>query len=181
MKFSSQLAILCLATGAYSRAVVEERDLQTVTGVLTQVQTGIDSLDSVVNAFNGDPAPLQSKSGQLVSIINAGITTVQASTLLTASETVALYNPVNELKAHAQALSDDLKGQRPAIQTARLCDVTRQQISDINSASQALITAIVDRVPPAGKSLAQMLADGITQVLNGAQANFAPGQCTNAA
>ena len=181
MKFSSQLYVLCLATGAYGRAVVEERDLQTVTGALTQVQTGIDGLDSVVNAFNGDPAPVQSQSSQLVSTINAGTTAVQGSTPLTVADTIALFGPVGVLKTHAQTLSDDLTSQRPAIQAAKLCDVTRQQISDINTASQALISAIVAKVPDAGKPIAQSQADGITQVLNGAQANFAAGQCTNAA
>ncbi|GJN72517.1 hydrophobic surface binding protein A domain-containing protein [Purpureocillium lilacinum] len=180
MKFLSQAAVLLLATGVYSRAV-EQRDLATVTGVLTQVQTGIDTLDAAVKAFNGDPAPVKDKSDALVATINTGTTTVQGSTPLTVQDTIALFNPVNELKAHAQTLSDDLLARRADVAAAKQCDVTRNQIGQINTASQGLITAIVDKVPPEGKAIAQQQAQGIIDVLTEAQANFASDKCQNAA
>ncbi|POR32974.1 Hydrophobic surface binding protein A [Tolypocladium paradoxum] len=180
MKFSSQLALVCLATGAYSRTVIE-RDLKVVTGVLSQVQTGIDNLDTVVKAFNDNPAPLTSASSKLVSTIKSGTTTIKGSSNLGLFEALALLQPVQDLQAHSKTLSDDLKAKRPAIQTAKQCDVTRQHISDIITASQALIDAVVSKVPKLAQGIAADQAAGISKVLNKAAADFAPGSCTNAA
>ncbi|KYK54408.1 hypothetical protein DCS_06366 [Drechmeria coniospora] len=178
----SQVAILCLATGAYASAAVEERDVSTVVGILTQVQNGIDSLDASIKVFTSNSVPtVKAKSVSLVATIKAGISTVKGSSALTLYDTIALFNPVNELKAHAQTLANDLKAKRSALRAANQCDETRQQIADIKGASQALITAIVAKVPADGKAVAQSQANGITDVLSQAQANFSGSQCQNPA
>ncbi|KAJ6443330.1 60S ribosomal protein L19 [Purpureocillium lavendulum] len=128
MKFPSQAAVFLLATGAHSRAITQ-RDLATVTGVLTLVQHGIDALGTTVKTFNSDPAPIKAKSDALVTTINTGTTI----------------------------------------------------IGHINTASQNLVTAIIDKVPPEGKAIMQQLARGIANVLAEAQVDFAPNKCQNAA
>ncbi|CEJ92834.1 hypothetical protein VHEMI08464 [[Torrubiella] hemipterigena] len=179
MKFAPQALVVALAASAQA-AVIEVRDLATVRGVIAQVQTGTDNLDAVAKAFNGDTAPVISSSNALITTINNGKTTVQGSSNLSYGDTISLISNVQELKKHAQTLSDDFKASRDKVQQAKACDITRTQIGSIKTAAQALIAAIVSKVPDNAKSIANDQASQITAVLQEAENNFSTTNCVNA-
>ena len=190
MKFTSQLAIAALAVGASAHAVDSPskvvravpnvvRQIATVTGVLDQVGSGIQSLDSAVKGFSGSGGPLTSAANALTSTINQGTSTVSGSQDLSLTDALGLQAPVQALTAKAQTLTNDLLSKRSALEAAGLCETTRSEISDINTASQALIKATVAKVPKAAQAIAQALAAGLTKVLGEAQSDFSTANCVD--
>ncbi|KAH7175221.1 cell wall protein [Dactylonectria macrodidyma] len=156
-----------------------ERDLATVTEVLSDVSSGIESLDSAVQSFSGDAGPVQDAAESLVSTINNGKSQVDDSDNLTLGDALGLQDPVQALTEKAQTLTNDLKAQKSAIEAAGLCSTTRSQISSINDASQGLIDSIISKVPEAAQSIAKELASGLTDVLNDAQDAFSESNCVD--
>ncbi|PNY24097.1 Uncharacterized protein TCAP_05964 [Tolypocladium capitatum] len=171
MKFSA-VTLACLASGVYA-------DLPTIVGVVTTAGQDIQAIDQTVNSFSGDPKAFGAASAQLISDLNAGKAKVDASTALTLSDTLGLQQPVTDLQAKGQTLADDLHKQKPAIQKAGLCAVVAKQLGDINSASQALISSVVAKVPSDAQAIATSLASGLTTVLNKAQDDFSTTNCVN--
>ncbi|KAF4456628.1 cell wall protein [Fusarium austroafricanum] len=161
------------------RPSLVQRDLATVTGVLNDVGSGIDGLDSAVKAFKGNSDPVVDAAEKLVSVINAGKTKVDKSDDLSLSDALGLQDPVKDLTKKAETLTDDLKAKRPQIQEAGLCGTTRTQISDINTASKKLIASVVSKVPKAAQGIAENLASGLTDVLNEAQDAFSEKNCVD--
>ncbi|POR33539.1 Cell wall mannoprotein 1 [Tolypocladium paradoxum] len=183
MKFSA-VTLACLATGVYSRVAdppvrVLERDLATVTGVIGTAGQDIDAVAKAINAFSGDSKPVEAAAAQLISNLGAGKAKVDGSSQLTLADALGLQQPVKDLEAKGQTLADDLHKAKPIIEKAGLCDVTRKQVNDINTASQALISAVVSKVPTDAQAIAKALADGLIQILNKAQDDFSTANCKN--
>jgi len=171
MKFSGAV-VLAAAAGTYAQ-------LPVVQGVLDKVGSGIDALDSAAKGFNGDVAAVKSKADALVAAIKSGKTTIDGSSDLTLNDALGLTTPVQALTKKGQALADDFKAKRSDVEKAGACDTVRSELSDINTNSQALIKSVVSKVPTAAQSIAQQLADGLTQVLNQAQTDFSEANCKN--
>ena len=169
-----------LATLGTASALAVPRDLKAVQGALTTVQNDIDGLDSAVKSFNGNADPVVQASDKLIATIKKSDGDVGASGNLDLSGALGLTSSVSTLKNHAQTLANDLTSRKDAIQQAGQCDLTRQKITDINSASQDLISTVVSKVPAAAKGIAQKMAGGITDVLSKAQDSFSPENCRNA-
>lgn len=181
MKYS--LTVAALAAGAYATnlpRVVLERDLATIQGVIGDVSTKLTALNDAAQSFSGDAGALTSASSDLSSTIKSGTSTVQGTDALTLTDAVSLQSTVQGLQSNAQTLVTNLAGKKSAIEQAGLCDTVLQQSQGLSTDSQALIDAVVSKVPQEAQSIAQNLVAGFTSTLQQNQANFAQGNCTNA-
>lgn len=181
MKYSLTLA--ALAAGVYATnlpRVVLERDLATIQGVIGDVSTKLTALNDAAQSFSGDAGALTQASSDLSSTIQSGTSTVQGTDALTLTDAVSLQSTVQGLQSNAQTLVDNLSSKKSAIEQAGLCDTVLQQSNGLSTDSQALIDAVVGKVPQEAQSIAQNLVAGFTSTLQQNQANFAQGNCTNA-
>ncbi|KAJ0114867.1 cell wall protein [Diaporthe amygdali] len=181
MKYSFTVA--ALAAGAYATnlpRVILERDLATIQGVIGDVSTKLQALNTAAQSFSGDASALTSASSDLSSTIKSGTSTVQGTDALTLTDAVSLQSTVQGLQGNAQTLVDNLSSKKSAIEQAGLCDTVLQQSQGLSTDSQALIDAVVSKVPQEAQSIAQNLVAGFTATLQQNQANFAQGNCTNA-
>lgn len=181
MKYSFTVA--ALAAGVYATnlpRVVLERDLATIQGVIGDVSTKLTALNDAAQSFSGDAGALTSASSDLSSTIQSGTSTVQGTDALTLTDAVSLQSTVQGLQSNAQTLVDNLASKKSAIEQAGLCDTVLQQSQGLSTDSQALIDAVVGKVPQEAQSIAQNLVAGFTATLQQNQANFAQGNCTNA-
>lgn len=181
MKYSLTLA--AMAAGACATnlpRVVLERDLATIQGVIGDVSTKLTALNDAAQSFSGDAGALTSASSDLSSTIKSGTSTVQGTDQLTLTDAVSLQSTVQGLQSNAQTLVTNLAGKKSAIEQAGLCDTVLQQSQGLSTDSQALIDAVVSKVPQEAQSIAQNLVAGFTATLQQNQANFAQGNCTNA-
>ncbi|KAL1845807.1 hypothetical protein Daus18300_014436 [Diaporthe australafricana] len=181
MKYSFTIA--ALAAGVYATnlpRVILERDLATINGVIGDVSTKLTALNDAAQSFSGDAGALTSASTDLSSTIKTGTSTVQGTDALTLTDAVSLQSTVQGLQTNAQTLVDNLSSKKSAIEQAGLCDTILQQSEGLSTDSQALIDAVVGKVPQEAQSIAQNLVAGFTATLQQNQANFAQGNCTNA-
>lgn len=181
MKYSFTVA--ALAAGVYATnlpRVVLERDLATIQGVIGDVSTKLTALNDAAQSFSGDASALTSASSDLSSTIKSGTSTVQGTDALTLTDAVSLQSTVQGLQSNAQTLVTNLASKKSAIEQAGLCDTVLQQSQGLSTDSQALIDAVVSKVPQEAQSIAQNLVAGFTSTLQQNQANFAQGNCTNA-
>lgn len=181
MKYSFTVA--ALAAGACATnlpRVILERDLATIQGVIGDVSTKLQALNTAAQGFSGDATALTSASSDLSSTIKSGTSTVQGTDALTLTDAVSLQSTVQGLQGNAQTLVDNLSSKKSAIEQAGLCDTVLQQSQGLSTDSQALIDAVVSKVPQEAQSIAQNLVAGFTATLQQNQANFAQGNCTNA-
>lgn len=177
MKFS--LALACLAAEAIAYQPLAVRDISTITGVLNNVKTSLQNLDSAVKSATDDPAPLLKASNALLDTLKSGKTKVDGTSDLSLTDAVSLTQPVQDLTKLGQTLADDLKGIRTKVEKLGECDVVRTQISSINSGSQALIKSVVSKVPEEARDIANQLSAGLTKVLEQSQADFSEANCKN--
>ncbi|KAH8775294.1 hydrophobic surface binding protein A-domain-containing protein [Diaporthe sp. PMI_573] len=181
MKYS--LTLVALAAGVHATnlpRVVLERDLATIQGVIGDVSTKLTALNSAAQSFSGDASALTSASSDLSSTIKSGTSTVQATGQLTLTDAVSLQSTVGTLQTNAQTLVDNLASKKSAIEQAGLCTIILTQSQGLSTDSQALIDAVVSKVPQEAQSIAQGLVAGFTSTLQQNQANFAQANCTNA-
>jgi hypothetical protein len=172
MKFSISLATAVLATSAYAQ-------IDVVQGVLDDVKSGIGSVGTAVQGFNGESGPLIDASEALVGTLTDGKTTVDGSSDLSLEDALGLQDPVKDLTTAAQSLVDELKAKKSAIAEGGFCDETREQITNINTASNSLIDAVVAKVPSAAQPIAEGLVADLKSVLQEAQDEFSEANCQN--
>ncbi|POS76782.1 cell wall protein [Diaporthe helianthi] len=181
MKYALTLA--ALVAGVYATnlpIVILERDLATIQGVISDVSTKLTALNDAAQSFSGDAGALTQASSDLSSTIQSGTSTVQGTDTLTLTDAVSLQSTVQGLQSNAQTLVDNLASKKSAIEQAGICDTVLKQSQGLSTDSQALIDAVVGKVPQEAQSIAQNLVSGFTATLEQNQANFAQGNCTNA-
>ncbi|KAG5984183.1 hypothetical protein E4U55_005796 [Claviceps digitariae] len=181
MKFSAVL--VCLASQAMARRslTLAERDSSTISGVLQNVQSDIQNLDSAVKAGVTDPEPLLKASNALVKTLRDSKAKVDSSSDLTLTDAVKLTQPVQDMAKTSQDLVDNLKAMRGAIEKLGYCDAVRTQTASINDGSQALIKSVVSKVPQEAQDIASQLSAGLVKILNQAQDDFSETNCKNSA
>lgn len=179
MHFSASVTVIAAALSGVHGLVVQ-RDASVILGVLKNVQTDVEGLDSAVKAWTNDPAPVLDSSNKLVATISQGTSTVQASAPLSLNDSIGLLGPVKDLRAHAQTLVNDLKAKKDVVQKGGLCDAVSSQISSISDKSKGLINATVSKVPQAAQDIAKQQAQGFIDTLSDAQTAFNKDNCKNA-
>lgn len=158
------------------------RDLPTITTVINSVGDKISALDSAVTSYTGgDSTAFQSAATDLETTIKDGVTQVQGTAAITLSDALALQSLVTSLQSTADKLVSDLAAKKTQIESAGLCSTVQDQSSQLNTLSGQLIDAITSKVPTEAQSIASQLTAGFTAALQQNQANFAQGNCTNAA
>ncbi|KAG6008167.1 hypothetical protein E4U21_004925 [Claviceps maximensis] len=179
MKFSAFL--VCLASQALARRSLPlaERDLQTITGVLQNVQSDIQSLDSAVKAGGTDPEPMLKASNTLIKTIKDSKSKVDGSSELTLTDAVKLTQAVQDMTKVSQDLVDNLKTMKATIEKLGYCDAVRTQTSSINDESQALIKSVVSKVPEEAQDIAGQLSAGLVKVLKQVEDDFSAQNCKN--
>ncbi|OAA57821.1 cell wall galactomannoprotein Mp2/allergen F17-like protein [Cordyceps fumosorosea ARSEF 2679] len=174
MKF---LTLVALATGV--AASVVRRDVSVITGVLGQVGTDLDGLNTAAKGFSGDPSALLDASNKAIQDLKDGDAKVQAVAPLSLTDALALTGPSKDLQTKGDALLATMKDKKAALAAAGLCDVTRLQVTDLQTASNALIKTIVSKVPAAAQSIAQSLVAPLQQDLAAAVDLFSAANCVN--
>ncbi|KAG6028066.1 hypothetical protein E4U41_000782 [Claviceps citrina] len=181
MKFTTPLALLCAVSSSARGLVVANvrpRDLSSSLAILADVRSNIDALDAALRKpWTNDPTPLLGASNGLIASLAHGKDTISAGPALGLADAVKLVRPVKELQAHAQALLDSLRGDKPQIRQARLCDVVARQVDAIDGDGEALTKAIVDKVPDTAQHVAAMMSQGLLDILTEAKKEFSAGNC----
>ncbi|OAA57814.1 cell wall galactomannoprotein Mp2/allergen F17-like protein [Cordyceps fumosorosea ARSEF 2679] len=178
MKYS---VIACAITGALAvnTNLLAARDAATVTSILGDVKKDLEALDSTVKSYSGDKAPLLKASNDLITTLKDGKTKVDASAELSLNDAVTLTSPVQDLTKSGEALTTDLKAFRPTIEKEGECVLVRTQVGNVNDASQALIKAVIAKVPQEAQTIASQLVAGLTQVLQDSVSEFSEDNCKN--
>ncbi|KAF3762929.1 hypothetical protein M406DRAFT_242445, partial [Cryphonectria parasitica EP155] len=159
-----------------------KRDVATIQSVITQASNAITTLDTTVKAFNGqDFTQLATNAASLKTVLTQGTSTIQGTAAISAQDAITLQSSLSPIQSSAASLSSDLVAKKPQIQQASLCDIVQQQTTDIGSAANSLISATVSKVPSTLQSVATQLTGQFTGQLTDLSAQFAPGNCTNAA
>lgn len=173
MKFLS----LFLATGI--AASVLPRDLATIQAVLSSVATDLKGLTTATKGFNGDPSGLLDASNKVTQGLKTGDAKIQSLPDLSLTDALGLTGPANDLQTQGDALLAAIKDKKAAIAAADLCGVTLLQITDISTASDALVKTVVSKVPTAAQSIAQNLVAPLQKDLAEAKDLFSPANCQN--
>ncbi|ATY65846.1 cell wall galactomanno Mp2 allergen F17 [Cordyceps militaris] len=174
MKF---LALAYLATAV--AASVVRRDLATITGVLASVGADLDGLNTAAKSFTGEPTALLDASNKAIQGLKDGDAKVQPLPDLSLTDALGLTGPSKDLQTKGDALLATMKDKKAAIAAAGMCDVTRLQVADLQSASDALIKSVVSKVPTAAQSIAQGLVAPLQKDLADAVDLFSAANCQN--
>ncbi|TQV92991.1 hypothetical protein V2A60_003693 [Cordyceps javanica] len=174
MKVSSLLFLV----GGVAASVVR-RDLATITGVLSGIGADLDGLNTATKSFNGDPSGLLDASNKAIQDLKDGDAKIQPLPGLTLNEALGLTGPAKDLQTKGDALLASIKDKKAAIAAAGLCDVTLLQVTDLETASNALIKTVVSKVPAAAQSIAQGLVAPLQKDLADAKDLFSPANCQN--
>ncbi|KAI1078674.1 hydrophobic surface binding protein A-domain-containing protein [Whalleya microplaca] len=179
MKTSTFLPAFALA---FTAVAVEtptkvERDVATVSSIVSQVSDAISNLDKSVNAFTSDATQIQADADKLASIIKSGVTSIDASAELSIADTTELQDTVKALGNIGTSLINDVTSKRSAFESAQLCTTVQTVLKDVGSEAQTLIDGVIKKVPEEVQQLAQQFAGSFTDTLSKGTAAFASDQC----
>jgi uncharacterized protein YukE len=169
MKFA--IAALALTGAAYGSSILE-RQVQTIVGVVNDIEKKTTALDTAVKGFSGDIASLTSASDDLASTVSKGVTTVNGASSITLTDSVQIQGQVSNLQTAVESVVNDLISKKDALVSAGQGGTVEKQLSDQLSGAKALQAAISSKVPPEVQSLAQQLSAGINTSLEKGIAAF---------
>ncbi|KAE8337414.1 hypothetical protein BDV24DRAFT_167274 [Aspergillus arachidicola] len=157
---------LGLTAGALAAPANMERDLPTITGVLSGIGPKVDALDSAIQAYTGgDVSKVQQASDSLVDAINAGTTKVSGTSNLSGGDALGLPGPVNDLKQKITTAVTHLSGKKSQIVQAGKGGQTYNDLIQQKTAAKKLSDAIVSKVPQNLQNLASGIAGGISDAI----------------
>ncbi|KAI9040033.1 cell wall mannoprotein 1 family protein [Aspergillus affinis] len=160
------LLTLGLTAGTLAQPTRVERDLPTVTGVLSGIGPKVEALDSAIQSYSGgDVAKVQSASDALVEAINAGTTKVKGTSSLSTSDALGLPGPVNELKDKISTVITHLSSKKSQIVKAGKGGQTYNDLTQQKTAAKKLSNTIVSKVPDSLQDLAGSIAGGISTAI----------------
>ncbi|RDA94067.1 hypothetical protein CP533_5297 [Ophiocordyceps camponoti-saundersi (nom. inval.)] len=178
MKFSPQLLMAVLATTVSATPLIFQRDYNSISVVVTNVQSKIDVVDV---AINKDDSQGVISSGQvLISTIQSGTVEVKKSDELSLADAAKLLGPVGELKKHGQTFHDDLVAKLKRIEELKMCDKARELLGQFQSSARELIDAMLSKCPEASRQIAAGQAKEITDLIDDVVNKFGQGKCNNA-
>ncbi|PYI36690.1 hypothetical protein BP00DRAFT_421072 [Aspergillus indologenus CBS 114.80] len=155
-----------LAAGTLAAPTKVERDLPTVTGVLSGIGTKVDALGSAIQAYSGgNVASVQQASDNLVSAINSGNSQVSGTSALSATDALGLPGPVDTLKKKIATVISDLDNKKTLIVSAGKGAQTYNDLAEQKAAAEKLSDTIVSKVPDSLQSLAGTVAGGISDAI----------------
>ncbi|KIW07230.1 uncharacterized protein PV09_02087 [Verruconis gallopava] len=164
MRFFSILAAAGFVTAQPS---IYERQVATIVGVLSQINTDTQALDTAVKGFNGagDIQSLQAAADKVATSVTNGVQTVNSATSISLTDALQLQSQVQNLQSTIESTVNDLISKKSALVSAGAGPQVSQNLNAQLSGSQQLATAISGKVPSEVATLAGQLASGITSAL----------------
>jgi len=169
MKFA--LAALALTGAAYGSSILE-RQVQTIVGVVNDIEKKTTALDTAVKGFSGDIAGLTAASDDLSATVQKGVTTVNGASSITLTDSVQIQGQVSNLQTAVESVVNDLISKKDTLVSAGQGGTVEKQLTDQLTGAKALQAAISSKVPPEVQSLAQQLSAGINTSLEKGIAAF---------
>ncbi|RAL13294.1 cell wall mannoprotein 1 family protein [Aspergillus homomorphus CBS 101889] len=164
---------LATSTLAAPTAVVE-RDLPTITNVLSGIGTKVDALGTALQGYSGGGVTqVQQASDNLVSAINSGNNQVRGTGPLSATDALGLPGPVNDLKNKIAGVVDQLDGKKSLLVAAGKGTQTYNDLVEQKAAAKTLSDTIVGKVPDSLQGLAGTVAGGISEAIETGVKEFA--------
>jgi hypothetical protein len=173
------LGIAAEPTAAVSASASTIGALATITGVLAEVSSETSLLAAAVNAFPGDTTTINNDNADLLSIIEAGIITVQGAGNLSLNDAIALLTPSMALQNQSAILINDLIAKTSLFEAAGLCQTTESQLTEISAASEDLINAVVAATPPEVQAISGLIITGFQEAFQNGTEAFGTGNCTD--
>jgi hypothetical protein len=167
MKYQQILSILAFAGTVYSQGG------PIVVGVVGDIDTATQNLDSAVKAFSGDPQALVAAQQKIKSIVDSGVAKVKAAPELTITEAAGLTSQTTTLQKDVESVVNDLISKKSALIAAGQGQVVESGLKDQLAGAQALAAAITSKVPETLKSTATQLSAGIADALQKGVTAFA--------
>jgi len=165
MRVSAILPV-AFAAATYAAALVP-RDLATIQGAFDTINSAVLTFDNAVLAISGTPdeADLTAKANDIVTQLNAGTSTVTATSSVSLIDALSLVSSSNTLKNSVSKTITDLTAAKPDF-TADQDATILQQLYDQRSASQTFIAAVITKVPDSVKSIANTQAQAVITAIN---------------
>lgn len=156
-------SVLASPTRTAREATVVERDLATMTSVISDISDQVGNLHDAINSWSGgDIDPVQSASDKLISTIKEGTETAKGSDKLSDSEAFSLTKPVQDLVDKVQSTISDLVDKKSKVVDAGAGGIVLSTLKEQKAAAEGLADAITSKVPESFKSLANKLASQIS-------------------
>jgi hypothetical protein len=162
MKFTFSFLVLA---GAAVGSSILERQVAAIVGVVNGIEQATSSLDTTVKAFNGDPKALTAASQNVQDTVSKGVTTVNAASSITLTDSVQIQGQVSNLQKTIEDTVNDLISKKAMLLSAGAGTMVSKSLTDQLAGAKALQMAIGAKVPPEVQSLAQQLSAGINTSL----------------
>ena len=182
MKLSTFLLAQAGLLATASAAATQRRSIDTVTGVLSNVQASIQSFTTTVNDFpvNNDVTLINAASDDLLRVLSDGTITVQElGELSDLADTTGLAGPVDSLTLDTQSLTQSLVNNKAAIEAAGICITIRISLDNMSTGGRSLLDAITGKVPEGIRAEAVPLGDGFVGSLSDITIEFGDGNCVD--
>lgn len=152
--------LLGAALAAPSSMLVQG-DLTTFTDAFTAVGAAISNFDTSILALSptsdipSSVTDLTAKSNLVLEALNKHSGAINASAILSLTDSLGLLKLANQLAATTNTTINDLTLKKSVIDTAKQGAFVVTQLTTIKSATQGFIAAIVSHVPSAVRQVAQ--------------------------
>jgi hypothetical protein len=159
------------AIAAPSKNILK-RDLQAFKDAFGAVSSAIMTFDTAVKALTstadvGTALPdLTDKSNAIVTALQSGTTSVSAQPVLSLTDAINLLSLSSTLTSNANATVTDLISKKSFIDAAGEDGFVVTQLTNVKTAAQAFIAAVVSKVPDSVKSIANSQASQVITALN---------------
>jgi hypothetical protein len=163
-----------LFTGAVIAAPSKfaKRDLAAFQSAFGAVDTAITTFDTAVKALTPTTdistvlPDLTTKAEAIVTALNDGTTSVNAQPALSLTDSVSLLSLASTLTSSANETVTDLIAARSEIDAAGEDSFVVTELTNVKTASQTFIAAVVSKVPSAVQGLANSQASQVITALN---------------
>lgn len=170
MKFSLAIPVATLALGAVAvpsnvqyEASLVQRDVATISGVVSNINSVAGELATAINGFSGDVQSVEDAAAKVKSTIEEGVEKVKATSELTLLDALQLQPLVEGLTTTTNSIVDAAIAKKPDFVTAHAGATVLQQLKDQRAAAKNLADAITSKVPEAVRELAAQLSAGIDE------------------
>ncbi|QDS77077.1 hypothetical protein FKW77_007335 [Venturia effusa] len=175
MHFTALFSLGLLANSV--AAAPTRRSLSDVQAAFDKIQANIATLVAKINAWDGQASsvqPIMDDSKKLHETIQSSATAIQGSSSIGLMDAVGVIGPVNVLSTKVDDVVTALLTKKGQFDAAKVSDKVSGELVQDQAATKELIKAILGRLPSVTVSIAQPIADGVSQKLDKAVTAYAP-------
>ena len=154
-------SILSFALIGLAAAGPVKRDLDTVEAAFANITAALNQFDTDINALNissnvsGAVATLTSDASNVLSAINIGIASVDATSALSLTDAISLASVAQGLGTTVNNTINDLIAKEPIINAAGNDPLVVSELQAQYNATQAFINAVASKVPSVVSGIAK--------------------------